>query len=131
MHKAPFVFPIIGGRKVEHLLANVEALNISLSRKQIQFLENAVPFDPGFPTTMIVGHIAIHDALANYMVISREMVNSRAVSLQHPRPLRVYLRSNPFQLRTWMIAQLRVIKLTSVLVSTCIKTQTECTFGLK
>ncbi|KAK0439109.1 Aldo/keto reductase [Armillaria borealis] len=53
MQKAPYVFPIIGGRKVEHLKANMEALDISLSKEQVEFLEGIVPFDPGFPTTMI------------------------------------------------------------------------------
>ncbi|PBK88006.1 Aldo/keto reductase [Armillaria gallica] len=53
MHKTPNVFPIIGGRKVEHLKANIEALDISLSKEQIEYLDGAVPFDPGFPTTMI------------------------------------------------------------------------------
>lgn len=54
MQKAPFVFPIIGGRKVEHLHANVEALEISLSPEQIAYLESIVPFDPGFPSNFIV-----------------------------------------------------------------------------
>ncbi|KAF9041389.1 NADP-dependent oxidoreductase domain-containing protein [Panaeolus papilionaceus] len=53
MHKTPYVFPIIGGRKVEHLLANVEALEISLSTEQIKYLESVVPFNPGFPNSMI------------------------------------------------------------------------------
>ncbi|KAJ6579614.1 Aldo/keto reductase [Mycena vulgaris] len=53
MHKVPYCFPIIGGRKVEHLLSNIEALDISLSTEQIAFLESVVPFDPGFPNTMI------------------------------------------------------------------------------
>ncbi|KAJ7499849.1 Aldo/keto reductase [Mycena latifolia] len=53
MQKVPFCFPIIGGRKVEHLLSNVEALDISLSNEQIAFLESVVPFDPGFPVAMI------------------------------------------------------------------------------
>ncbi|PBK64734.1 Aldo/keto reductase [Armillaria solidipes] len=53
MHKTPYVFPIIGGRKVEHLEANLKALDISLSKEQIAYLESTVPFDPGFPTTMI------------------------------------------------------------------------------
>lgn len=52
MHKAPFVFPIIGGRKVEHLKANIEAL--SISKEQIEYLESLVPFDPGFRTNAIV-----------------------------------------------------------------------------
>ena len=54
MQKAPYVFPIIGGRKVEHLMANIEALEISLSNDQIKFLESVVPFDPGFPNSLIV-----------------------------------------------------------------------------
>lgn len=54
MHKAPYVFPLVGGRKVEHLQDNIKALSISLTDKQIKFLESQVPFDPGFPHTMIV-----------------------------------------------------------------------------
>ena len=49
MQKAPYVFPIIGGRKVEHLQANLEALEISLSDEQIKKLDNIVPFNKGFP----------------------------------------------------------------------------------
>ncbi|KAF8978449.1 NADP-dependent oxidoreductase domain-containing protein [Cyathus striatus] len=52
MQKAPYVFPIIGGKKVEQLLANVEALDISLSAEQIRYLESVVPFEPGFPHYM-------------------------------------------------------------------------------
>ncbi|KAE9388543.1 Aldo/keto reductase [Gymnopus androsaceus JB14] len=51
MYKTPYVFPIIGGRKVEHLKANLQALDIVLTEEQIQFLESVVPFDPGFPHT--------------------------------------------------------------------------------
>jgi hypothetical protein len=54
MQKVPYCFPIIGGRKVENLLANLEALDISLSHAQIEYLESILPFDPGFPNTMIV-----------------------------------------------------------------------------
>ena len=54
MQKAPFVFPIIGGRKKEQLDANVEALEIALSEEQIKFLEGVLPFDPGFPNVMVV-----------------------------------------------------------------------------
>ncbi|EJD04769.1 arylalcohol dehydrogenase [Fomitiporia mediterranea MF3/22] len=53
MQKTPYVFPIIGGRKVEHLMANIDALKVSLSEEHIKFLESIIPFDPGFPTTMI------------------------------------------------------------------------------
>ena len=54
MQKAPFVFPIIGGRKREQLDANIEALEIALSEEQIKFLEGVLPFDPGFPNVMVV-----------------------------------------------------------------------------
>jgi hypothetical protein len=57
MQKTPYVFPIIGGRKVEHLLANVEALEITLSNDQIKYLESVVPFEPGFPYWMIVSNL--------------------------------------------------------------------------
>ncbi|CAK5265232.1 unnamed protein product [Mycena citricolor] len=53
MHKVPYVFPIIGGRKIEHLMANVEALDVSLTPEQIVYLESVLPFDPGFPNIMI------------------------------------------------------------------------------
>ncbi|KAF9527685.1 Aldo/keto reductase [Crepidotus variabilis] len=53
MQKATYVFPIIGGRKVEHLEANIEALSISLSEEQIKYLESATEFEPGFPVSMI------------------------------------------------------------------------------
>jgi aryl-alcohol dehydrogenase-like predicted oxidoreductase len=64
MHKAPYVFPIIGGRKVEHLLQNLEALEISLTDEHIKELENVVPFQHGFPAWMIVSsHPEIFDRL--------------------------------------------------------------------
>ncbi|KAK0465825.1 NADP-dependent oxidoreductase domain-containing protein [Armillaria novae-zelandiae] len=53
MHKTPYVFPIIGGRKVEHLEANLKALDILFFKEQMEYLESTVSFDPGFPTTMI------------------------------------------------------------------------------
>ncbi|KAI0031215.1 Aldo/keto reductase [Vararia minispora EC-137] len=49
MQKTPYVFPIIGGRKVEHLHANIEALSVSLSKEHISYIESIVPFDLGFP----------------------------------------------------------------------------------
>jgi len=49
MQKTTHVFPIIGGRKVEHLMANIEALSIALTEVQIKELEAVIPFDAGFP----------------------------------------------------------------------------------
>ncbi|KDR66294.1 hypothetical protein GALMADRAFT_148039 [Galerina marginata CBS 339.88] len=53
MQKATYVFPIIGGRKIEQLLANVEALEIVLTDEQIKYLESVSDYDPGFPNSMI------------------------------------------------------------------------------
>ncbi|KAJ6560366.1 aryl-alcohol dehydrogenase [Mycena capillaripes] len=53
MHKAPYVYPVIGGRKVEHLMANIEALDITLTAEHIAEIESALPFDKGFPNNLI------------------------------------------------------------------------------
>ncbi|KAL3495812.1 NADP-dependent oxidoreductase domain-containing protein [Aspergillus germanicus] len=53
MSKAPNVFPLVGGRKVEHLQDNISALKIRLTAEQISYLESVKPFDIGFPGNMI------------------------------------------------------------------------------
>ncbi|KAL8662295.1 MAG: hypothetical protein Q9202_004823 [Teloschistes flavicans] len=52
MHKSPYVFPIVGLRKVEHLQSNIEALNIDLTDEEIDEIDSTLPFDVGFPMTM-------------------------------------------------------------------------------
>ncbi|KAH8925697.1 Aldo/keto reductase [Atractiella rhizophila] len=49
LQKAPHVFPLIGGRKIEQLSSNIEALKVSLTEEQVVKLEAASPLDPGFP----------------------------------------------------------------------------------
>ncbi|KAK7683633.1 hypothetical protein QCA50_013471 [Cerrena zonata] len=51
MQKAPYVFPIIGGRKVEHLHQNIESLDVVLTTEHIEYLESILPFDVGFPAS--------------------------------------------------------------------------------
>ncbi|OCH91633.1 Aldo/keto reductase [Obba rivulosa] len=53
MQKTPYVFPIVGCRKVEQLMQNIEALDVALSDEQIKYLESIAPFKPGFPNDMI------------------------------------------------------------------------------
>jgi aryl-alcohol dehydrogenase-like predicted oxidoreductase len=53
MSKAANVFPIVGGRKVEHLHDNIQALKINLTDEQIERLEAVKPFDLGFPHNMV------------------------------------------------------------------------------
>ena len=55
MHKAPYVFPICGGRKVEHLKGNIEALSLQLDAADMEEIEQAYPFDVGFPHNMLSG----------------------------------------------------------------------------
>ena len=54
MHKTPYVFPIVGGRKVEHLKQNMQALDISLSTEQIDRIDGAKAFNVGFPHDIVV-----------------------------------------------------------------------------
>lgn len=49
LHKSPYVFPIVGGRSIDHLRGNIEALGLHLGREDIRRIEEAVPFDLGFP----------------------------------------------------------------------------------
>jgi len=53
MHKAPYVFPVVGGRKVDHLKGNIEALSLELTRAELEEIESAVEFDQGFPMNFI------------------------------------------------------------------------------
>jgi len=55
MHKAPYVFPIVGGRKVEHLKGNIEALGVELTQDEIDEIDDSEPFDVGFPQSFLFG----------------------------------------------------------------------------
>lgn len=66
MHKTPYVFPIVGGRKVEHLKGNIEALNIKLSEEDMKEIEEAIPFDYGFP----MNFLGNGDLKGNFLLVS-------------------------------------------------------------
>lgn len=53
MHKAPYVFPIVGGRKVEHLKGNIGALGVELTQEEIDDIDDSEPFDVGFPQSFL------------------------------------------------------------------------------
>lgn len=53
IHKAPYVFPIVGGRTIEHLKGNIEALALELTPDDIAEIEGAVEFDVGFPLNFL------------------------------------------------------------------------------
>lgn len=52
-HKYPYVYPIVGGRKIDHLKGNIEALGIELTEEEIDDIDSAVPFDIGFPMNFL------------------------------------------------------------------------------
>lgn len=53
VQKSPYVFPIVGGCKIEHGKGNMEALSIELSDKDVDEIETAAPFDHGFPLNFL------------------------------------------------------------------------------
>ncbi|ORX95710.1 NADP-dependent oxidoreductase domain-containing protein [Clohesyomyces aquaticus] len=53
MHKAPYVFPIVGGRKVEHLKGNIEALGLELSDEDVDEIDASTDFKIGFPMNFL------------------------------------------------------------------------------
>jgi aryl-alcohol dehydrogenase-like predicted oxidoreductase len=84
MHKAPYTFPIVGGRKVEHLKSNIEALGLRLTEAEIKEIDGAYGFDLGFPHNFFNP--------AGQMVLGPEdnMFNQRAGTFDYvvgPRPI--------------------------------------------
>ena len=55
MHAAPDVYPIVGGRTINHLKGNIEALKIRLSEEELQEIEQAYGFKFPFPWSFIQG----------------------------------------------------------------------------
>ena len=53
LHKAPYTYPIVGGRTVQHIRGNIAALKLKLSVEEIEEIEDAVPFDHGFPLNFL------------------------------------------------------------------------------
>ena len=94
MNKTPYVFPIIGGRKVEHLMQNVDALELSLSDEQITYLESIVPFDVGFPGWMIVS-VSLYTERPNVLTLRRVMEPPPAGSWGRPATSTISRSSPP------------------------------------
>ena len=104
MQKTIYVFPIVGGRKVEHLMANIEALEITLSNDQIKYLESVVSFEPGFPYWVIVSCLfpwSFYDFLFVFLLraMAKRILPCSALVLQslkgpysNPSVLEIYLK---------------------------------------
>lgn len=60
LQKVPYVFPIIGGRKIEHLHSNITALTLRLTEDHIKEIEAQTPdFKLGFPYDQFGGDAAL------------------------------------------------------------------------
>jgi len=55
IQKVPYVFPIVGGRTVEHLKDNIAALSLKLSKEDVALIDGAYGFSPIFPNNFIFG----------------------------------------------------------------------------
>ncbi|KAK5044751.1 hypothetical protein LTR84_010525 [Exophiala bonariae] len=53
--KAPYIFPIIGGRKIENLKSNIAALDIDLTEAEMKEIEAAAPVSLGYPHVILAG----------------------------------------------------------------------------
>jgi len=60
MRKTPDVFPIMGGRNIEHLKGNIEALTLELSEEDTKEIEETNAFDIGFPQKFLGGPTGVH-----------------------------------------------------------------------
>jgi len=55
MKKVPYVFPIVGGRKIDHLKGNIDGLRLDLTAEDMQEIEGGYSFDLGFPMNFLGG----------------------------------------------------------------------------
>ncbi|KAL1639666.1 hypothetical protein SLS58_007725 [Diplodia intermedia] len=87
MGKTPYVFPIVGGRKIEHLKANIEALDVVLSEAEMDEIDASAPFEHGFPMELM---FEFHGAQKyNSRMTSKDVVLVKCASyLEEPEPIK-------------------------------------------
>lgn len=83
MQKTPRVFPIVGGRKVEHLKDNIKALSIHLTDEQIEELEKVSPLDVGFPSNFVGEDPATTGGKGSFLLASAGQIDY----LRSPKPI--------------------------------------------
>lgn len=79
-----YVFPIVGGRKVEHLKGNIEALGVELTQQEIDEIEDTEDFDVGFPTSFLFGGKPYR---TRYTTSDMPLVISNTPLESQPKPL--------------------------------------------
>jgi aryl-alcohol dehydrogenase-like predicted oxidoreductase len=90
LQKYPYVYPIVGGRKIDHLKGNIEALELELDEKDIEEIEAASDFQVGFPMNFIFefggGQKYKTDMTGQDVGLLRSAANLDTV--EHPRPIK-------------------------------------------
>ena len=56
MAKQPYIFPIVGVRKIEHLQDNIAGLAVHLNEEEIKEIDESYDFELGFPHDFIAQH---------------------------------------------------------------------------
>lgn len=83
MAKTQYVFPILGGRKVENLKDNITALSLRLSPEQIKKIESVGNFDIGFPNEFIGEDPGETGKFSNMLLTSSATLDP----IKNPRPV--------------------------------------------
>ncbi|KAK5172788.1 uncharacterized protein LTR77_002908 [Saxophila tyrrhenica] len=89
MAKAPYAFPIVGGRKVSHLKGNIDALGVKLTDEEIDEIDGAEPFDVGFPLNFLFGRSkeGYKQGKSTARDIQLVVTNNRIETVQKVKPI--------------------------------------------
>lgn len=82
----PYVFPIIGQRKIEHLESNIGALSVALSDTDLAEIDSAAPFDVGFPMNFIFRDYSSSNSTAADVFLTQ--ISAHIDAPPHPSPVR-------------------------------------------
>jgi hypothetical protein len=84
MQKTPYVFPIVGGRKIEHLKGNIDGLTLDLGAEDIKDIEEANSFDIGFPQNFLGGPSGVSSPEDIWLT----KIAGHTQHVQGPKPIR-------------------------------------------
>ena len=84
MQKTPYVVPIVGNRTLEHMKGNIDALNVVLSEDDVKEIEEAYPFDVGFPMNFLFQG-PVKDAHPSHSTWANKAAHFDYV--EHPKPI--------------------------------------------
>ncbi|GFG06778.1 norsolorinic acid reductase [Aspergillus udagawae] len=93
--KAPYIFPICGGRKIEHLKGNIEALRLELSEEDIALIDEASEFELGFPHSFLSGSsqkqvsASSPCAFINMFCNFEGVPETKAIAVRHPKAVKM------------------------------------------